>query len=427
VRIQTNLTRRGAIYYFRTRIPADLVPHYKRLELVISLKTTNKQEAISKARFQRLKLDHEFTQARALILNKNTNNIEVKFNSEIWDMGQNTYAPASFTLSNIREHHSLEDLLDYWIAQRPKRANTILEAKTAIKRLSELTTSKSALSVTKYHIVTLKDLLIKSGKSPATVQSQINLLRAIFQTAVDNDKLPKNPAAGVRAPIVKPLTKSRIPFSTKELETIFNSSIYTQGERPKAGAGEASFWIPLLALWSGARLEELGQLHVDDIQVESCIHYIHITTEGGDKNLKTMSSKRRVPIHPELLKYGFMVYVESIKREGHKRLFPLLTAAEGRPKTAGFSKWFGRHLRKTLKIEDSRKVFHSFRHGFKDACRISGVLSEHHDRLTGHSNNSVGDSYGGEHYPLKPLNEAIIILHYENLNLSHLYKTEFEN
>lgn len=364
MRSQTYLTRRGAVYYFRTRIPADLVPYYKRLELVISLKTTNKQEAICKARFQRLKLDQEFTQARALIFNTNNANVKHSLNSEILDVGKNPYAPALFS-QNIQEHHSLEDLLDYWIVQRPKRPNTILEAKTAIKRLSAVTSSNSALIVTKSHIVKLKDLLIKSGKSPATAQSQLNLLRAIFQTAVDNDKLAINPAAGVRVIKVKPLTKSRIPFSNNELESIFNSSIYIKGERPKAGAGEAAFWIPLLALWSGARLEELGQLHINDIKTESCIRYIHITTEGGDKNIKTISSTRRVPIHPELLKYGFIEYVERIRQDGHKRLFPLLTSAEGRQKTAGFSKWFGRHLRKTLKIEDSRKVFHSFRHGFK--------------------------------------------------------------
>lgn len=425
VRTQTNLTRRGAVYYFRARFPTDLISYYKRDEVLISLKTKDKQEAISKARFQRLRLDHEFTQARALVGNQSGytfNEAEYTFLPSKWHSNDKPLSPAPTLPNNVKAEYSLQELLEYWTTQRPKRANTIIEAKAAIKRLMQVTQDKPARFITKSDIVQFKDNLINAGKSAATVQSSLNLIRTIFQTASDNDKIPTNPVAGVRAPIVKHANKSRIPFSNSDLEAIFKSDIYTKNSTPVGGAGEAAYWIPLIALWSGARLEEIGQLHTADIQEEFGIQFIHITTEGGDKHIKTMSSKRKVPIHTELIKYGFLDYVKRIKKAGYKKVFPLITAPEGRPKTAKFSKWFGRHLRLTLKIEDPRKVFHSFRHGFKDACRISGVLSEHHDRLTGHSNNNVGDGYGGEYYPLKPLNEAIKKLAYEGLDLSHLYQ-----
>jgi hypothetical protein len=55
---------------------------------------------------------------------------------------------------------------------------------------------------------------------------------------------------------------------------------------------------------------------------------------------------------------------------------------------------------------DPRKVFHSFRHAFKDACRACGIHEEISDALTGHSGGGVGRTYGGQ-YPLKPLAKAI--------------------
>ena len=58
-------------------------------------------------------------------------------------------------------------------------------------------------------------------------------------------------------------------------------------------------------------------------------------------------------------------------------------------------------LRTRAKVTDPRKVFHSFRHTFKDACRAAGVPEEVHDALTGHAGGSVGRSYGSDGVPLK--------------------------
>lgn len=87
-------------------------------------------------------------------------------------------------------------------------------------------------------------------------------------------------------------------------------------------------------------------------------------------------------------------------------MFSSLKPASDGTRTGNWSKWFGRYLRETVKIVDSRLVFHSFRHTFKNRCRQAGVPEDIHDALTGHVNNSVGRSYGGQ-YPLKPLVEAV--------------------
>ena len=59
-----------------------------------------------------------------------------------------------------------------------------------------------------------------------------------------------------------------------------------------------------------------------------------------------------------------------------------------------WSKWFTRFLRKTVGIEEPKKVFHSFRHTFKDMGREAGLREDVHDALTGHSGGGVGRGYG---------------------------------
>jgi integrase len=326
-----------------------------------------------------------------------------------------------------RTDDTLHYLLGYWNDQRKPADKTYKAAKLAIEVLSKQTNNKPASKITKSDIVLYKDTRL-AAVTPGTVEKDLNLLQGIFSNAVDNDKLTSNPAVGVKAPPVKGQAKARLPFDIPQLQTIFTSSIYTESYRPRGGAGEAAFWLPLISLFSGARLTELGQLDVDDVKEEKGISYFLITTDSTDENtsasktLKTQSSHRRVPVHPELVRCGFLKYADGMRKAGHRKLFPAIKSDSGQL-TGPFSKWFnGTWLRKKLAITDSRKVFHSFRHGFKHWCRVADISTEHHDKLTGHASGNIGDSYGDEFYPLQPLANAISKLFYEGLDLSHLHK-----
>src|SRR3546814_1039521 len=87
---------------------------------------------------------------------------------------------------------------------------------------------------------------------------------------------------------------------------------------------EHSRWLPVLGLFQGARLTELGQLHRTDVRYELGIHYLAITTLsnedeaevvniGGKKSLKTRNAVRMVPLHPVVLELGFLDYVRGLK------------------------------------------------------------------------------------------------------------------
>jgi integrase len=151
-----------------------------------------------------------------------------------------------------------------------------------------------------------------------------------------------------------------------------------------------------LGLMTGARLEELGQLHVADVQSQQGVFYIQIseTVYGGkaDKSIKSPSSKRRVPIHPRLIDLGFLRFARQRKLAKQLRLFPEL-------ERDGYDRYTNDASRRCNRVidrvsNDPALVFHSFRHLFKDLCRTAGVLECINDQLTGHLPVTVGARYG---------------------------------
>jgi integrase len=191
--------------------------------------------------------------------------------------------------------------------------------------------------------------------------------------------------------------EGRQPYNAEDPATLFSKDA---GEARKGRPADT--WLPWLALYTGARLEELGQLRVSDVREEEGVPFLAI--EAGDgKKLKTRSSRRRIPLHPELVRLGFLAFVGAQRQAAHERLFLELRATRF-SLTAAWSKFWGRHAR-DLGVTDKRKTFHSFRHGWKDAARAV-MPEEHHDAITGHANGSVGwelrargavEGVGGEH------------------------------
>ena len=321
-------------------------------------------------------------------------------------------------LTGATQGDSVETLLQYWKDQAPRKPKTAHEFTTAVRRFTELHGKMPAAQIQKRHVVAFKDKLVADGLARGTIVKQLGALSAVIQLAVDNDKLPLNPVRGVRLPKGRLEKKARMPFDKEDLRKIFNAGVFTEGERPKAGAGDAAYWLPLIALFTGARMSEIGQLRVNDIRVEDGIKYFNITDEGEDSDIKTESSRRRVPIHPELIRLGFLNYVAGVSKGGAERLFPDIKTDRMGVLTGNWSKWWGRYMRKTIGITDKRKVFHSFRHTFKDACRAAGIGQEIHDALTGHADgHNEGRSYGAEPHPLRPLADDIRKVRYAGLKL----------
>ena len=210
----------------------------------------------------------------------------------------------------------------------------------------------------------------------------------MFGWAVREGWADANPASGL-LPGSQPQLARR-GFTPRELSAIFE---------PLSAEPVASwlFWIPVLGLYTGARLGEICQLLREDVREEGGVLFLNISTfdsqgrRAGSKRLKTLASARRVPLRPEVLAAGFDVLLRS---DVDPRLFPgAPLGREGDP-THAVSRWFGRHLDRCGLTEPSL-VFHSFRHGFRDLCEAAGLSGEHQRALCGWTPASVGERYGG--------------------------------
>lgn len=251
-------------------------------------------------------------------------------------------------------------------------------------------------------------------RTAGAVNKLVVALSAMFDVMCDEDVMKENPAKGL---LLKAEDSNRLPYTIDDLNALFHSQIYAtrftaNNLRP------SRFWLPLMALYTGGRVGELSQARVEDIIIKGDVAYLSINTQHEGKRLKTKSSRRDVPIHQQLINFGLLDYVAHAKKSGAVQLFSDLTLTKHGAYAASFSNWFGRYCR-DIGLNDPNKVFHSFRHNFKDACRDAEIPKDVHDRLTGHASPDVGSSYGLG-YSVEKLNQYVQRIAYEGLNLQHL-------
>ena len=412
----------SGIYYFRRAVPEALRPRLNKTLIKVTLGTRNPSEAVQLFAAKQIECEELFNAAR--------NGGLTNYHKSLC---------ASNHQSDVSESHkspSIQCLFDKFNQERCASKKTVDEAQKVVSRFVNVYGDIAAEDINGAVIREFKELLIKtpsilpnklrsltlrqvvketsgnySGRmlSDSTINKHLSVISSVLEWASNNSYFDDNWHNPVRGKTIKrkELERDRMPFTKEDLTKIFSSSVYTRKLRPKGGCGEASYWIPIIALYTGMRLEEIGQLLLSDIKRNAGIWYFDIN-DSNDKKLKNHSSIRKVPIHQSLLDLGFINYIDSL--EG-VQLFPLLKKDKYGKLTQNWSKWFGRYLRR-IGITDSSKVFHSYRHGLKDALRNSGVDEAISDAITGHSSVSVGRSYGSG-YSLTILNNAVQKVSYD--------------
>ncbi|KVF22797.1 hypothetical protein WJ06_09530 [Burkholderia cepacia] len=316
--------------------------------------------------------------------------------------------------------HDMDALFEEWEKARSPAPKTTASHMRVIGRFTKYVGNLDAALVTKAHIVQFKDKLTDAGFSTNVVQTCLTQLGSMFSVAVSRAWREDNPCVGVRVDVkIRRARKSARPsFDVPTLNRIFSGPAYV-GERPAwsgVGASPATYWLPLLGLYTGARVEELSQLHPDDVFEETYIGgdgkrrscwVLRLThNEERQQGVKTAGSVRRIPLHRELVTRGFIEFVAS--RRDKPRVFYEMKADKFGVESGVWSLWWIReYLRKYCSPSDPKMVFHSFRHTFKDVCRDHGITKEIADALQGHSDGDASSNYGGEFYPLRPLVEAM--------------------
>ena len=272
------------------------------------------------------------------------------------------------------------------------------------------------------------------GRGPMAYETQATYLQTLHRLLTWSSHegfIDLVPSTGIN-PLAKkvPDKAKRDPYSAGQLNDIFKAPLYTGCQDDELGFAKlgpnvvkrSRFWLPLIGLFTGMRLNEICQLDVADVtETKAGTWFFDVRAEAVDKSLKTEASKRRIPVHPELVNVGFLNYVEQTQKQGHAKLFPDLPSSSTGYVSDPFSKWYSRFLHKTIQ-KTNKTTFHSFRHNFRDALRTIHASGDVVDALGGWTGKKVtSDSYGSGLGPdhLKPYVDKI---KYPGLDLSHLYE-----
>ncbi len=423
------LIKRGALYYLNLKLPKHLFPRCHTLRLSLNIRQRQSALFLAASLAQQV---HSHLNAHPMADLQTLR----RLCSEWRDSTPSpTIQPVARMASTIAvKHHSdgptLATLSKLYIEEGKRggtwRTVSTFEVERALRDLFELMGDMAADAFDVHQARLLKERLsrcpqyfglrpeyegktlrqvVDSGSTyktitAVTVNNRLRKLSAFLNWCKANGYITDNPLAGLKV-MTGSAKEARLSFDPHDLTTLLNLDAL----RSEARKHPWRYWLPLLGRTTGARLEELCQLRVNDFIQQQGIPCIRIDDSQDGQNLKNSSSRRVLPIHPALIKLGLPLYVESVGETGADRLFPELEAVRGKLGHAP-SKWFGRYKIKQG-ITDPKKTFHSFRHTLIDELRDAGVQDSLIKRIVGHEDSSVTFGIYGSRTPLRAMAEAL--------------------
>lgn len=273
------------------------------------------------------------------------------------------------------------------------------------------------------------------GRSTLAAHTQgdyVATFKAIMELAAAKKLIGHNPAASLRPLTQQTLAphEKRHPFTLDQISTFLSSDFYRSCAPSAATPYEQKdrawrFWLPLICLFMGMRPNEVCQLTVADIRTtKDGIWYIDVNESDGEvtKTLKTATSRRRVPVHNELVRIGFLDFVAN----RHKALdSPYLLPGIKENSYGNRASYALRRFNETFLPAaitlGKRQSFYSFRHSFRDALRRVDAPPSALKALGGWSQgNLVSDNYGDQ-FDLDLQVKWIELVAYPGLDLSFLH------
>ncbi|WP_162604989.1 site-specific integrase [Geomonas terrae] len=398
VSVAEYLYRRGRNYYFLIKIPTDLKAHFGgRQHLVKSLKTSSLSEAKAAVEPLRGKTKTAFILMRSGIL---------------------TPEQMEIALSHLQEKKKpqaqekmLSDAIRMYLEEKKPnlKKRTLRDYETIFAKNVAIIGDRDINAVTREDVVRLRSTLMAEGVSQRTCNTHIVHLSSMFKWAVRLTLCPINCAEGLILTLTGRHDSERKRFDTKDLQMIFATIPLKDGD-------ECNVWIPLIALYSGMRKEEICQLQRADIRQEEGVWVFDINCKG-EKTTKTEAGLRLVPIHSVLIQIGFLEFCR-VRAKGRDtgNLWGFIQWRESWGKKWGgqFNHWFATNIQ-----TEKGKVFHSFRHTVVDELKQLGEPKELVSELIGHVVNDMTFGRYGKGYSVHVLRKAIERLSYD-IDLSRI-------
>ena len=276
--------------------------------------------------------------------------------------------------------------------------------------------------------------ILEAGGSPqsqANVYKRLAHIRQFLAYCCDKDYVDRALLREIDLVLAKDTARSReraaveaagedgivadgyVAFTPQDLCALFGEP-FLQHARSNA----ARYWVPLLSLCTGLRVGEASQLRPVDFEVIEGVACVRVKGEVGqppDRNtqrLKTLASRRAIPLHPQLLELGLMTYVEDRIENGEPWMWDDLLWTE----KSGFGKYPSRDFQTLAErvgvYQKRRKVFHSFRSTISQKLEAHGLDGDLLDRFLGHEPKTTrGRNYGrteeGLAFPIRRVHELL--------------------
>lgn len=312
----------------------------------------------------------------------------------------------------------LRDVFDKWRASKKRPEDSERACERALIMFEKWAKHPAIDKITREMGIDFRAYLLDQNTTTKTARDRLNWLLTLLKFASqDLEWITRNPWQGLS--IDSKTTKKRRPWKPDELQRLFSLPLFTAYELPtlaKAGK-DAAYWVPLLGLFTGARIGELCQLQVEDIDTTAAL--LHIKDDADGQQLKTENAARTLPVHSELIRLGFLEFVSNRKRLG--KLWSSLPLRTGKP-SGYFSQWFN----ETRKAEpvglDQLPDFHCFRHTVRSIMSEQGIAEPVQDRITGHAIKGSTGTKVYTHHSLDALRKAVESIQYPGLSLPRVYQ-----
>jgi integrase len=412
------LTNNNGKPYYQRRIPADLQRRFGKQKFSIRLDPANGSPAIQAQRlakshdalFKALRFHPELTLSEeklaviALLQNFGLEQGDANKKLPAWDPASeydetphlNEFHDFLIDISREREltkveHFALEalknplpvtlsELPEIYLDAHERGKDETFRKKTAEywKKLMDYCGDMPVESFTREQAKGFRDHRAAQGVKTQSIQKDINIIKAIFATAMRELSLKiRNPFENVAPPGLGKDASQKPVFYPDELRAIFEESLKQDDEIRR---------IISLTLLSGARLGEIVGLRKEDCKLDEKLPFVEFR-EYGERTLKNKNAVRDVPLTP--------IGVDLIRKQTEavkgNYLFPRYNDGKSKPKADNASASINKWLRDKLKIE---KTSHSFRHTMKDLFRNADITEDVSQQILGHGTQTISQRYG---------------------------------
>jgi integrase len=423
----THLLMYKGYFYYKVKVPVDLSQHFPCSCIKKSLKTSDLSIAKNMLVTMEYQTHKVFTMLRTGMLD---GDMVEKLVYEIMPSQSKVTKPSKTQESIPTKRHPLSKIIKQYMEFKEPvwTPKTKMEMGGVFKFLLELLGDIDVTDITRQTMLDLRGKLMRlppnvhkryPGKpiqelldrtdivkmSTKSVNKHVGGMGGLLRYCLDIGIVTVNYATGLKLSEKGRVDEERSSYSIKDLKAVVSNL-------PRKSSLPERYWIPLIGMYSGMRLNEICQLYVDDVQQIEGIWCFSING-AQDKRLKNAASERMLPVHPKLVELGFLEYWEKISKTGTTRLWMNLTWMDVNGYSNGFGKWYQRFNREYV-TDDPKKVFHSFRHLVTDTLKQAGMQDSLIAELIGHSHGNHAMTMGryGKRYQPKVLLEVLKHLDY---------------